>query len=104
MLHMDGPALIRLAKRRMNDVLRSNMILVFVVAALSFAPGPARSSEAAWCAVADIGWGSADWDCQYYSLEECVHHILAGNRGFCSLNPRYNAAPSAKRRHQLHRR
>jgi hypothetical protein len=29
------------------------------------------------------------WDCQYPTFEACYHlgNILAGNRGFCNLNP-----------------
>src|SRR6516225_8644565 len=42
-----------------------------------------------WCAVIEIGTGSVYWDCQYPTFEACYHlgNILAGNRGFCNLNP-----------------
>ena len=37
----------------------------------------------------DVGTGNMYWDCQYPSLEACVPHVVAGNRGFCNPNPRY---------------
>jgi hypothetical protein len=27
-------------------------------------------------------------DCRYRTVEECVPNVIAGNRGFCNLNPR----------------
>jgi hypothetical protein len=35
------------------------------------------------------GTGNVYEDCQYYSLEACVPNVLAGNRGFCNVNPRW---------------
>jgi hypothetical protein len=60
--------------------------------------------DAPWCAVTSLGRGDVHWDCQYRTVEECVPNVIAGNRGFCNLNP-YGpgpAAPSiaAKRRHR----
>jgi hypothetical protein len=45
--------------------------------------------DAPWCAVITIGTGTVYWDCQYPTFEACYHlgNILAGNRGFCNLNP-----------------
>jgi hypothetical protein len=45
--------------------------------------------DAPWCAVINIGTGTVYWDCQYRTFEACYHlgNILAGNRGFCDLNP-----------------
>ena len=45
--------------------------------------------DAPWCAVINIGQGTVYWDCQYPTFEACYHlaNILAGNRGFCNLNP-----------------
>jgi hypothetical protein len=42
-----------------------------------------------WCAVINIGQGTVYWDCQYRTFEACYHlgNILAGNRGFCNVNP-----------------
>jgi hypothetical protein len=43
--------------------------------------------DAPWCAVINIGAGTVYWDCQYRTVEECVPNVIAGNRGFCNLNP-----------------
>jgi hypothetical protein len=68
--------------------------LTFGVAALAAATGFGSSSglaygDAPWCAVINIGTGTVYWDCQYRTFEACYHlgNILAGNRGFCDLNP-----------------
>jgi hypothetical protein len=45
---------------------------------------------APWCAVVNIG-GVMRWDCDYQSIDECMPNVLAGNRGFCNLNPEYRA-------------
>jgi len=42
-----------------------------------------------WCAVYNLGWGDAQWECDYDSIEACRPNILAGNRGFCNPNPAY---------------
>ncbi len=47
------------------------------------------SGEARWCAVVSIGTGGVHWDCYYNTVEACVPNVLAGNRGFCQLNPYY---------------
>jgi hypothetical protein len=44
--------------------------------------------DAPWCAVMNIGNGTMYWDCHYRTVEECVPNVIAGNRGFCNLNPR----------------
>jgi hypothetical protein len=43
--------------------------------------------DAPWCAVIELGTGEAYWDCEYRSVEQCVPNVLAGNRGFCNVNP-----------------
>ena len=43
--------------------------------------------NAPWCAVMQLGAGEVEWDCEYRSVEECVPNVLAGNRGFCNVNP-----------------
>jgi len=75
-------------------VLKSLAKLTFGVAALaaatSFGTSPSHAfGNAPWCAVINIGTGTVYWDCQYPTFEACYHfgNILAGNRGFCNLNP-----------------
>ena len=43
--------------------------------------------DAPWCAVISLGKGDVYWDCQYRTVEECGPNVIAGNRGFCNLNP-----------------
>jgi len=59
-----------------------------LAAATSFGTSPSKAfGDAPWCAVINIGTGTVYWDCQYRTVEECVPNVLAGNRGFCNLNP-----------------
>jgi len=73
-------------------VLKTLAKLTFGIAALaaatSFGTSPSQAfGDAPWCAVINIGAGTVYWDCQYRTVEECVPNVLAGNRGFCNLNP-----------------
>jgi hypothetical protein len=69
---------------------------IVVLAALIFGQQPAKAYETPWCAVISEGY----WDCQYRSIEECRPNVLAGNRGFCNLNPRWAGwYGPAERRH-----
>jgi len=63
-----------------------------------------EASDAPWCAVVNLGMGDARWDCRYRSVEECVPHVIAGDRGSCSPTPHgsESAAPIPAKRH--HRR
>jgi hypothetical protein len=38
------------------------------------------------CAVISLS-GDVYWNRQYYSVEQCTPNVIAGNRGFCALNP-----------------
>jgi hypothetical protein len=56
----------------------------------SFAPSSAHAGtygNAPWCAVTNGGVGDMQWDCEFASAEACQPHVIAGNRGFCNLNP-----------------
>jgi hypothetical protein len=66
-------------------------------------PGHAAYGDAPWCAVINFGRG-VYWDCQYQTEEQCAPNVIAGNRGFCNLNPwpapaRPLAATSYHKRH-----
>ena len=61
-----------------------------LAAAMSFGTSPGRAyGNAPWCAQITIAQGTVYWDCQYPTFEACYRlgNILAGNRGFCTLNP-----------------
>jgi hypothetical protein len=64
------------------------------------------SGDAPWCAVINLSMGDAYWDCRCRTVEECVPNVIAGNRGFCNLNPRGPgpASPAQPlKRHSKHR-
>jgi hypothetical protein len=46
------------------------------------------------------------WDCIYPSIEACRPNVIAGNRGFCNLNPSYAGPPVEYRKYKRkkHRR
>jgi hypothetical protein len=66
-----------------------------ICAATCFGISASRASvfgNAPWCAVVDQGAGNVMWNCEYDSVEECVPNVLAGNRGFCNVNPYWRGA------------
>ena len=84
--------------------------LIFAAVALSLVAGvyfgpTAQAYEAPWCAVIELSKGSAYWDCQYRSFDDCYRrgNILAGNRGFCNPS-QYYVANATERRHSATRR
>jgi len=61
--------------------------------------------SAPWCAVTNNGAGDMEWDCEFQTIEQCAPAVIAGNRGFCNLNPagpQYVPAPLARRRKYHH--
>lgn len=69
-------------------------IAAFAAATAAAIPAGHAFGDAPWCAVIEIGNGEVYWDCQYRTVEQCVPNVLAGNRGFCNLNP-YGPGPGA---------
>ena len=62
--------------------------LVVAAGGYSFTPANAQTyGDAQWCAVTSPTDGTIKWDCEYHSAEECQPHVLAGDRGFCNVNP-----------------
>jgi hypothetical protein len=73
----------------MNTIKKVVITSATLAAALCFKVSPSQAQyygDAPWCAVITVGMGVA-WYCQYRTVEECVPNVLAGNRGFCNLNP-----------------
>lgn len=60
--------------------------------------------DAPWCAVINVGTGEVYWDCQYQTFAACVPNVVAGNRGFCNVNPTYRPAAGAPAKHYVRRR
>ena len=83
--------------------MRIALIAAVMIAAMSFDARPVKAQEGPWCAIISVGPGAVYEDCQYYSLEACRPHILAGNRGFCNPNPRWiGPVPKSRVRHKRH--
>ena len=59
--------------------------------------------DAPWCAVQNLGAGDVVWDSEFRTAEECAPHVIAGNRGFCNINPSFvpptSVAPIKHRKH-----
>jgi hypothetical protein len=82
--------------------------IILAAMALHLQPAQARP-ESPWCAVSNLGLGGVYWDCRFNSVEECTPWVIAGNRGFCNRNPRWEGwyAPQGKpvrhaKRHNRH--
>jgi hypothetical protein len=62
--------------------------------------------NAPWCAVQNLGAGDMVWDCEFPTAAACAPYVIAGNRGFCNINPRWSppppAAPSGRHWHHHH--
>jgi hypothetical protein len=92
----------------MTTMMRLVLGIAGVAAALclDIRSSQALYGDAPWCAVVEIGDGEVEWDCEYQTIEQCRPNVVAGNRGFCNLNP-YNAAvaagPPAHAKHALRR-
>ncbi len=76
-----------------------NRILLWVAAGAAIlsltisSGGAAYIGNAPWCAVVNTGAGNIEWDCQYGSAAACAPNVVAGNRGFCQINPCFSPAP-----------
>src|SRR5215468_1749856 len=81
--------------------LAATIAVIAAVTCLGVGSGRAGGS-APWCAVINTGTGTVYWDCQYPTFEACYHlgNILAGNRGFCNLNPWPGPSQVVPYRHQ----
>jgi hypothetical protein len=73
-----------------------------IIGLAALPPQTAQARVAPWCAVQEIWPGSVSWGCSYWTLEECVPEVIAGNRGFCNQNPYWQV--SWPRRQQRKRR
>jgi Protein of unknown function (DUF3551) len=79
------------------------MAAVMAVLCCKISSGQAQSyGNAPWCAVVNQGDGEVVWDCEYQTVQQCAPNVVAGNRGFCNVNPTYvppQGPPMHRRRH-----
>jgi hypothetical protein len=69
------------------------LLPIAIAAVLAFGLSSGHAAyvgNAPWCAVVNTGAGAVDWDCEYPSVAACAPNVVAGNRGFCGLNPYYS--------------
>jgi hypothetical protein len=79
----------------MKTVIRLTIATVAFASAMGINVSVSHAfGDAPWCAVTEVGDGEVYWDCQYRTIEECVPNVIAGNRGFCNVNP-YGPGPGA---------
>ncbi len=76
------------------------ILVIGVFAALQLAnPVSARASEGPWCALRNFGSDLSE-DCQFRTFEECRLTVVAGFRGFCNPNPRWQGEMVKSRPHR----
>jgi hypothetical protein len=68
-----------------------------LAAAISFDPRASQAYEMPWCALTEIGGGAMYENCTLPTFELCVREVIAGNRGFCVPNPRWQGPSPAVR-------
>ena len=54
------------------------------------------ATEGPWCALRNFGSDLSE-DCQYRTFEACRETVIAGFRGFCNPNPRWQGDVSSPR-------
>ena len=76
------------------------LVFATTAAALCFdmpASQAALYGQPRWGAVTDDGADNVNWDCEYETVDACRPAVLAGNRGFCALNPYSRPYPAPPR-------
>jgi hypothetical protein len=70
------------------------LVAIAVVAAMFLKLRVSQAYEGPWCALSDIGGGVMQENCNMRGLEMCRQEVIAGNRGFCNPNPRWQGNPA----------
>jgi len=69
--------------------MRIILLATVAAAAISLNLRASQAYERPWCALTDIGGGVMHENCTIPTFEMCVQEVIAGNRGFCIPNPRW---------------
>ena len=80
------------------------VLVVTAVAAIFLDLRASHAYEGPWCALSDIGGGVMQENCSMRTLEMCRQEVIAGNRGFCNPNPRWQGNPAGVRQNPSRRR
>jgi hypothetical protein len=71
-----------------NAMARLTIAVAAMAAGMSFdVPASYAFGDAPWCAVIGTDTEGVHMDCQYQTFAECAPHVVAGDRGFCNVNP-----------------
>jgi hypothetical protein len=90
---------------RLAAVVRRMLIVIAAGAAMLLNPRASQAYERPWCAMTEIGGGAMHENCTLPTFELCVQEVIAGNRGFCIPNPRWQPpAPVARQPRSQRRR
>ena len=76
---------------RLAAVVRRMLFVIAAGVAMLQGPRASQAYEAPWCALTEIGGGAMYENCKIPTFELCVQEVIAGNRGFCIPNPRWQA-------------
>jgi hypothetical protein len=80
------------------------LLITTAAVVLLFGIAPGQAYEGPWCAVTNRGGGDMSWNCSMQSLDMCRQEVIAGNRGFCNPNPRWQGGgPQTRRNARRHR-
>ena len=75
-----------------------------LAAALWYGTSSSRAyGDAPWCAVKTLS-GDVYWNRQYRTVGECALNVVAGDRGFCALNPWPGPSEVVPYKHQYQKR
>jgi Protein of unknown function (DUF3551) len=77
--------------------MRIILVATALTAAVSLDPRASQAYERPWCALTEIAGGAMYENCTLPTFELCVQEVIAGNRGFCIPNPRWQAPAPAPR-------
>jgi hypothetical protein len=84
---------------RQEATMQFMLIVMAVAAVMLFDLRATQADEGPWCAVGSIDFAVSE-NCSMRTFEMCVQQVIAGNRGFCNPNPRWqgNRGPEARQR------
>ena len=80
-----------------EGVVGTTLIVTAVAAAILLGPRASQAYERPWCALTEIAGGAMHENCTLPTFELCVQEVIAGNRGFCIPNPRWQVPAPAPR-------
>jgi hypothetical protein len=84
--------------------MRTILVTTTLAAAMLLHPRTSQAYEGPWCALSDIGGGVMQENCSMRTLEMGRQEVIAGNRGFCNPNPRWQGNSAGVRQSSSRRK